>query len=345
MDSNKYRYCFIDASYLIRRNSWACSRGKDPGEYNATDIVKMCIQTTNKLSRDYGVTADKYIMVFDSWSKEYQGYYRSYLIKDYVTYKSSRKFETIEELKRMESDPNISQEEIKEYAYRLYENQQRTDAKRIMKNLGAIGIPAIWTESFEYDDLIYLAGVIMINDDKPSVIVTKDSDLKYCTTPNLDYFSLPTSGSDPKIITYNEMYSGIPEDLKEPLAIASKADFGSSLYFYKALTDSLGDGHNDLERTKKYRTNTDKVIREILSGNYSNVEKRELFEKQLETFKVFNFPRAMEAYQTIWGIKVNVHYANIQEFKSFCDFYGIQGISDEYYQGFLDRLDQKLFSE
>jgi len=345
METNKYRYCFIDASYLIRRNSWACSRGKQPGEYNAIDIVKMCIQSTNKLARDYGVTADKYIMVFDSWSKEYQGYYRAYLIKDYVTYKSSRKFETIEELKRMEADPNISQEEIQKYAYRLYENQQRMDAKKILKNLGGIGIPAIWTESLEYDDLVYLAGIFMINDDKPSVIVTKDSDLKYCTTPNLDYFSLPTSGSKPEIITYDTMCAEIPENLREPLYLAAKKEYGSALYLYKALTDSLGDGHNDLERTKKYRTSTNQVILEILQDNYDNVEKKDLFLKQLETFKVFNFPKAMDAYQTICSIKGNGHYASIEDFHKFCDYYGIQGISDEYYQGFLNRLDQRLFSE
>ena len=76
MDFNKYRYCFVDTSYLVRRNGWVVSKGKEPGEYNYLDIVKMSIQTINKMARDCGMTADKFVLVFDSWSKDYEGYYR-----------------------------------------------------------------------------------------------------------------------------------------------------------------------------------------------------------------------------------------------------------------------------
>lgn len=347
MDTNKYRYCFIDSSYLIRRNGWACSRGKKPGEYNALDIVRMSIQTINKMARDYGVTADKYILVFDAWSKDYQGYYRSYMIKDFVEYKGSREpFPSIQGLRDLQQKPGVTAEELEKYAGKLYENQARADAKKIMKELGRIGIPAIWTDSFEFDDIAYMAGVLMVNEDKPSVIVTKDSDLKYCTTPMLDYFSLPTSGSQPEFITYDQMWESVPEDLKELLVANSKKDFGSALYFYKALLDSLGEGHNDLTKTKKTRHNANTAIARILGNNdYQDVEKPEIFLKQLETFKVFNFPKAMDAYQTICSIQTKGHYASISEFRDFCKTYGLTDISDAYYQSFLDRLDQKLFSE
>lgn len=343
MDSNKYRYCFIDSSYLIRRNGWACSRGKQPGEYNSNDIVRMSIQTINKIARDYGITADKYLLVFDSWSREYQGYYKNTIIG---TYKTDRKFETVEELKRMEQDPNVSKEELEKYANKLYENVQRNEAKKTMKTLGKIGIPAIWTESFEFDDLAYMFGVFMSNEDKPSVIVTKDSDLMYCTTQMLDYFSLPTGGSKPVTITYQDMWSTVPEDLKQLLVDNSKNDFGSPLYFYGALINSLGESHNNLSVTKKPTVGRNEAIKRMLSNNdFSVLTDKDLFFKQLDTFKVFNFPKAIDAYQTICGIKTIGHYASLDDFHNFCNSIGLSGISDSYYQGFLSRLDQKLFSE
>ena len=345
MDTNKYRYCFIDSSYLVRRNAWGCSRGREPGEYNFLDVVKSSIQTINKLSRDYGVSSDKFILVFDSWSKDYQGYYRSWLLKDKVTYKSSRKFESVDELKRMEQDPNVTEQELHDYACRLYENQQRMEALKVMKNLGKIGIPAIWAESFEFDDIAYMAGVLMSNEDKPSVIVTKDSDLKYCTTPKLDYFSLPTGGSDPEITTYDQMWSEVPDSYKPALEEGAKNGFGSGLYYFKAIMDSLGDGHNDLSKTRRPKTNGLKVIGEVLAGDYTNVLDIDLFRRQIETFQVFNFPKAMEAYQTICSIPKIGHYADMDDFKTFCDSIGLTGISDSYYQEFLSHLEPKLFSE
>ncbi len=343
--NNKYRYCFIDTSYLIRRNGWACSHGREPGEYNYLDIVRSSLQTIRKLSRDYGVCADKYILVFDTWSKNYQGYYRSYLIKDYVTYKSSRTFETVEGLKELEKKPGVTEEEIKEYAFKLYENQQRMDAKSTMKTLGQIGIPAIWAESFEFDDIAYMAGVLMINEDKPSIIVTKDSDLQYCTTPKLDYFSLPTGGSDPKIITYDEMWEQIPEQYKADLVEQCKNGFGSPLYYYKAISDSLGDGHNDLQKTRRNKTNGVAVVGEVLKGDYKNVSNIDLFQLQLSTFRVFDYPNAMEAYTAICSIPKIGHYATVDEFKTFCTGLGLTGITEEYWWSFMSGLDQKLFTE
>lgn len=347
METNKYRYCFIDSSYLIRRNGWAVSRGKKPGEYNAMDIVRMCIQSINKMARDYGVTADKYILVFDTWSKEYQGYYRSYLVKDFVTYKGSRQdFPTVQGLLELKEKPGITGQELSEYADKLYENQQRVEAKKVLKNLGGIGIPSLSVESFEYDDLIYMASILMVNEDKPSVMVTKDSDLQYCTTPALDYFSIPTSGSEPKFITFQEMWNTVPVELQGLLSGASLGNFGSALYFYKALLDSMGDGHNDLLKTRKIRHDANKAIYRILSAqDYQDIENPELFKKQLETFKVFDYPKATDAYQAICRIPGMGHYASIADFRDFCNKTGLKDISDSYYQGFLERLDQKLFSE
>jgi hypothetical protein len=88
-----------------------------------------------------------------------------------------------------------------------------------------------------------------------------------------------------------------------------------------------------------------KVIGEVLSGDYKNITDIDLFHRQIETFQVFNFPKAMEAYQAICSIPKIGHYASIDDFRAFCGTTGITGISDTYYQEFLGHLEPKLFSE
>lgn len=308
----------------------------------------MSIQTINKIGRDYGVTADKYVLAFDSWDSQYSGYYRTYLLEQAgVVYKSSRKFPTVKGLIELSESPDVTKEEVEKYAYELYANQQQIEAKKVLKSLGRIGIPSIWTESLEFDDLAYMAGVVMGKSEKPSVIVTKDSDLAYSVTPELEYFRLPTGGSKPETLTYEQMWDTVPGDVKPVLEqiVNSGNDFGSPLYLYKAILDSLGAGHNDMARTGARGHSFEKVAKEVLSDNYTHVTDPELFKKQLDTFKVMKFPSAINAYQTLCGLTGIGHYPGIPEVQKFFTENEILGITDQYYQGFLDRLDQKLFTE
>ena len=112
----------------------------------------------------------------------------------------------------------------------------------LIYELNKFGVPCVGVSGWEYDDLAWLASCMLYGvESKPSVIITKDSDLQYAISPQMDYFRIPTGGSEPQIITYNEMYAQIPDRLKGKV----------SLYQYKSFMDSLGEGHNDMRKTKK----------------------------------------------------------------------------------------------
>lgn len=61
MLTTKYRYALVDMSYILYRNAYAASKGKDVGEYTSGDIIRITIQTLNKIPRDYNISADKFI--------------------------------------------------------------------------------------------------------------------------------------------------------------------------------------------------------------------------------------------------------------------------------------------
>lgn len=336
MIGTRYKYAFLDMSYFLMRNMFAVSKGKKKGEFTAGDVIRCTIQSINKIPRDYGITADKFILVYDKWSKEFGGYYRTYLLKG--LYKTSREYITSEKLEEMKNNPSISPEEIEAAELKLYSNEVRTKAKwGMIKELKNFGIPCIGVEGWEFDDLAYLAACMLYSqDDKPSVIITKDSDLTYSLTPKMDYFRIPTGGSKPEVITYDEMYSNIPSELKGKI----------SLYQYKAFLDSLGEGHNDMTKTRKNNINVTEAILRILNEDYSDIKDYDTFMKQYNSFSIENFPNLQQAQRIITNEIDRVgRLGTLEEFHKFCNDYEITGISDRYFSEFISRFDPKLFSD
>lgn len=127
MIGNKYKYGIIDLSYILTRNVFATARGKKPGEFTAGDVIRMTIQTLNKISRDYGVQVDKFLFFRDTWDKKYGGYYRTYLLKG--LYKTTREYMTDEKLQELKKDPTKTQEEIEKAELDAYINKVKTEAK------------------------------------------------------------------------------------------------------------------------------------------------------------------------------------------------------------------------
>ena len=336
---NKYQYLLVDLSLLLSRNVYACSRGKDIGEYTAGDVVKMTIQTLNKISRDYGVTADKIILLADTWDPDLGGYYRTWMLGG--NYKSSRTWMTPEKLRDLKKTPGSTKEEIRKAEKELYQNQVKEVAKHILKeDAFKIGLPCMGVKGLEYDDLCYIISSLLYTSGatKKSVIVTKDSDCMYCTSPAVDYFRLPVGGSKPEIKTYDDIYTTqVPEDLR---------NLGMSLYDYKSIWDSLDGGHNDLKKTRIPRTNLTEVMVKIMGGDYSGVSDVDLFMRQLQTFKLESFPMINQAIQEVTTKLPTIgHLGDLSEFHNFCDCHEISGISDTYYSTFINRFEQKLFTE
>lgn len=341
MISNKYYLGLIDLSYILARNVFAVSKDKKPGEYNEGDILTTTIWSLNKLARDYGITCDKLVFLADRWDNSYGGYYRNYLLKDLVKYKGSRKYMNEEALEELRSDPASTPEMIEKAESELYQNQMKTKAKwAIINDFKNIGIPTIMVPAWEADDLSWLAAGMLYGNTggKKSVIITKDTDQMYSTTPELDFFKLPTNGSEPKIITYEEMYNSMPEQIKR---------WGVSLYNYNALQNSLGVTHNDMGVSRKLHTDPVQVMLEVLRGDYSNIENEELFKTQLESYDITKFPRFDEAQELISKYLPGAgHFdSDLSKFHEFCEKYGITKVSDKYFKDFIGRFDQKLFTE
>jgi 5'-3' exonuclease len=341
MIGNKYNYAFIDGSFLLTRNLWVATKGKKPDQMEVGEVIRITIQTINKLYRDWGITSDKILLIFDEWDKGLAnaGYIRSYMIKDYVQYKGSRKFVTEQTIADMKADPNTKPEDLEKAIHELASNKIKFQAKKIIREeFKNIGIPYFSWPGYEFDDIATLASFgLNGKTSKPNVIVTKDSDLSWSVCPGCDQFLLPTKGSDPKIITYNEMYYEIPEVLRNK---------GLGLYMYHAYCDSLGiTGHNDNLKTIKSGHDGTQTILNILNGDYSDVENPDAFNAQLKSFDLSCFPQVDQVNKMILNDFPTVgKIGTIGDFKDFCVRHGVKGISDSYYNGLSCRFDVKLFS-
>lgn len=337
---NRFNYLLIDASYILTRNLFIATKDKKPEEMNPGEVCRITIQTISKLYKDWFCSGDKPILIFDEWSRNLGGYIRSFMIKDYVAYKGSRKFMTQALLNEMREDPNVTPEELVKAEHELAVNKCKFEAKKIMKEqFRQIGIPCFSYEGYEYDDIAALASFIFSEPtSKPNVIVTKDSDLNYSLSPGTCQFLVPTKGKEPEFVYYDDMYYKIPQVLR---------DRGVSLYMYHAYCDSLGvTGHNDNLKTIKKGADGTQTILHILDGDYSDVENIPAFEAQMRSFDLSNFPDLDKVQSMIINDFPKAgHIGTIPEFRAFCTRNNITGISDSYYMAFSDRLDQRLFSE
>ena len=337
---NKYEKAYIDGSFLITRNLWVVTKGKKIEDMNPGDVLKVSIQTINKLSKTWGIGADKVCLIFDEWDKSLGGYIRSWLIKDHVAYKGSRKFVTEQDLEDMKKDPKVNEKEIKKAERELAIGKIKFEAKRLMKEeFKKIGIPYFSWPGYEFDDIVTLASINGYGKrTKPDVIVTKDSDLTWSLMPGVDFFRLPTNGSKPEVITYQDMIVKVPQELR---------DKGVSLYWYHAYCDSLGiTGHNDNLKTIKRGRDGTKTILNILDGCYDDVKNVEAFLAQMKSFDLPSFPEVDKVNRMIEeDFNTAGHLGTVREFNEVCKCTGIEGIRDEYYSDFIGRLDQKLYCE
>lgn len=335
---HSYFAAFVDLSYILQRNLYACSKGRNPGDYNAGDVIRSIIQTLNKIPRDFGINISKYILVADAYSPEHQGYYRHWLLKG--SYKTSRKWMTEDMYKEIKENPNSTEKDIQKAEAELYLNEVKQEAKRILKTeLKNFGVPCIWQPGWEYDDCAYLFSCLWygIPDPRKCLIITKDSDLEYSINPKVDYFKIPSYGKEPEIITYDQKYLTVPQEIR---------DRGVSLYQYKSMLDSLGISHNDMRKTKSLKANTTQCILKILDGDYSLVADEELFKRQLSTFDISSFPGLEEIKTRFLNNAFTMgRLSDLEAFKEFCSAHDITGISDTYYLNFISRFDQKLFTE
>jgi hypothetical protein len=342
MIGNKYGIAYVDSSFLLTRNTCMATKDKQPEEMEPGSIIRLTIQTLRKLSREWGITASKILLIGDQWSRDYGGYYTNYLIKDFQIYKGSRKFITEQDLEDMRCDPNVTQEELDKAIREFYMNRTKFAAKKAMKeDFKDIGVYYYGKDGYEFDNIATLAAFQRWgHTDKPDVIITKDSDLQYSLTPGPNgtvFFSLPTKGSEPKVITYEEMYETIPQVLR---------DRGVSLYMYNAYLNAFGKGHNDLGRCLKPGVDHVEAILHILDGNYSDINNVDFFNAQMKSYDLGCYPGIEEVQRAIANdFETKGKLGTLDDFHMFCSKHGVNGISDRYYSDFISTFDPKFFTD
>lgn len=331
MDFNKYRYLFIDGSFMLKRHNYMESKswidsGRDDSTYTVGNVARRYIYSLNKLARDIG-GADKIITLWDMWDGG-NGYYSTQILKG--KYKDSRVYETEEDANK----PDLTDEERRKILDNVKRNSMQTESKRfIINNLGSFGFPSVRYSGYEADSLSYIYSSILAFSDKPSCIASSDGDWGYNVSPKVHFCKVGMRGNETKVFTYNELSKDIDED------IVGKV----SLYDWKSYYDSIEGSHNDMRRTRRDNFNTRNIINNIiLRGDYSGIEDMDLFNLQYSTFKIERFPgfnRIIDEFNS----KLNLgKIASLEEFKLFNNDNNL-GISDKWYNSLSDRLDHSLY--
>ena len=345
---NNFELCFIDASFLITRNLWVGTKDVPTEELSPAPVLRLVIQTLRKCQRDYGIRPEKFVFIADKWDNTVGGYYVNCLTQDIIKklgigggYKSSRKYVTAKVLEEMRKDPSVSPEELLQAERDFAVNKIKFEVKRVMREeFGSLGLPWIEVSGWEFDQIATLASFERYGKNSlPDLILTKDNDLTYSLTPTCSLFYLPTKGSEPKVITYNEMYYKIPEPLREA---------GVSLYQYNSYLNALGKSHNDMSRTlKKGYDETQAILDIVTKGDLGCIEpdRVELFNAQLKSYDLSIYPKLEEVKRIIHqDLQTMGKYPSSQDFRDFCMRNSIEGISEKYFSDFSSVFDPKMFT-
>lgn len=339
MLSNKYSQLWLDISWILSRNVFVVSNQRHAGDYTVGDCLRLTLQTIAKLGNQLGVTGDKIIGINDSWAKEYGGYYRTYVMGG--EYKNDRVY--IDDLycEHLREKEGVTEEEIQKAVDEAYMNKVKMEAKRAIKEeLNNFGIACISYPGLEFDDIVCIASMMYSSGDitgrKPCCVVTKDSDMLRSISPCVHFFKYPKKGEEARIWTYDDVLKEIPQHL---------LDSGLSPYWYYCLLEALGDGHNAMKSPRKAHTKVSKVLEDIvLRGDYSDIEDKEMFDKSISTFDFSTYPMIGDVQDMITKKFMTCgRIGTLSEFKTFCDKYSVDGISDSYIARFFSRLDRSLY--
>lgn len=337
---NQFSVGYVDLSWILSRNCFAVSARDE--NFTAADVVRMTIQSLSKWLR-LGLSVDKLIFFRDTWDSTLKGYIRTAKLRDAgaaIEYKGDRRYMTEDLLEEIRSNPESTEEDIRKAEKEYYFNTVKNKAKSILINeLGNFGISTISVPGWEFDDLATLASHLLYNAEKPNVIVAKDSDLLYSTSPKCSVWQPPLSSKPEKLVTYEEAYHELlPDRFKGKL----------SLYQYFAMSNATGAiGHNNVSRTLSSGKNIDDAIDKVISNNdFSDFDQPDVFMKQYQSFDIWNFPRIEEAKRLILECVPKIgRLGGLDEFHSFCEKYNINGISDRYYSEFISKFDAKMFCD
>lgn len=339
MDTN-YNIMAIDAQYYLFRNLCALKSRTafdtvdvlDPREgdasvgyvitkydFTAQDLIKQFIYTIVSFIRDQ-YSCKKFILLWDT-----PAYHKLRYVPDFKDGRHHYCQQTLDEWD-IKSDPEGYLQEKEDYRI----DQIKSEAKWwIINNLKDFGMPSAWANGFEADDLAY---IFSHNPDinsgsSKSAIVSADSDWLYWCSSNVDWIQYnPRKKCD--IWTYKDGMSD-GEGKYEKLNL--------SLFEAKMWMDSTFYSHNDLKPTTSCGWNDfEDLVNTARSGDYSMYSDPDRLHRNLNSFKIWDYPNIMEAMDRIISA-VNKSALN-SELYEVLKSRGLN-ISPSYAQGFVNMMD------
>lgn len=284
-------------------------------DFTSMTLVKHFVWTICKFIRD-SFSCNKIILLWDK-----PPYHKTRLLNDYKGTRVHHSKELLDEWD-VESDPIGYLQELEDYKYELIKQEAKYF---IINNLDKIGMPSIIHEGYEADDLAWMFGQIIDNEEveQKSAICSVDSDWQYWIGNNVDFLNFNKS----EVWTIDD----VNDDCE---GLIKKLDL--SLIEAKQIMDSTFYGHNDLKRTTDCTwKDFEQLVTTIRDKDYSLITDKETFDKNMKSFEIWNYPDFQMVNDKIsTAINSDRSYLTLDDWITFHNKYGLD-ITNSYYSNYV----------
>lgn len=316
----KFDYALVDAQYILTRNYFAI-RGSAYNELSESAHLGLCSSFLSSIIKIQNyLQASKIILLWDTYP-----YCKHDIL--YGDYKSDRDYTTEEDVQ----EEGITDEERERRRIDANNLAQRSEAKKILKNLSEIALPSMFKKGFEADDLAYVVAREIRDRGESGVLVSSDTDWAFWINENFTWYSIKneTLKTDKDVRVENN----IPDEL--------------SLFDYKKYYDSFYGSHNALQQTC-----TDEMWYKSFNEFYELYKKLgpstelfkdvDLLKRQLESFDIESYPEYYKLRSMMYYLDKSGRYPSLGNFDEFASKLGLQMPSYSYNK-LLEHLDPRKF--
>lgn len=349
----KYKYAFFDAQLILVRTIAALRNSAPGGICRREDILRTFLYSIFKVIREVG--ADRPFLLWDS-----SPYHKTAILNKMLgdsQYKTDRWYATDDDVTNMKKriaeltgiiqdtinrdpeDTRIAEyskeleglkETVKQAELQIANFKVRQDVKyHIINELGRFGFTSILKKGWEADDLAYLLCKQVEHCDKPSMIVSTDTDWEYWINSNCVKYN-NYSG---KFVTY--------EDVRNRHLKIVEAHPDWDLFKIKSYLDTLYGSHNNLSKTLNPEWNG-RSIDDILANPDEAFADKKLFDAQLATWDFSLYPDYSFMSSCLpWYSKKGT----VDTFKEFCDYANSQklGMNPRKYLDLVNSVNYEMY--
>lgn len=324
----QYKYAFFDAQLILVRTVKALQGGSPDGICRRQDILRTFLYSVFKVIREVG--CDRPFLLWDS-----SPYHKTTILNDMLgesQYKADRWYASEDDVADMKlkirtltadiqdlinHDPEDSRiaeltseleslkSTVKQAELQIANFKVRQDVKySIIGELGRFGLTSIIKKGWEADDLAYLLCKQVEHCDKPSLVITTDTDWEYWINPNCVKYN----NYSRKFVTYDEVRA------RHKKIFDAHPDW--DLFKAKSYLDTLYGSHNNLSKTLNPEW-SGRDIDDILTNSDEAFTDKKLFDAQMATWDFERYPD----YQFISTcLPWYSSKGTLDTFKEFCAF-------------------------